>query len=178
MRRSWSDLRSTKTRSSNFLNLPGVASQGRETFPSMTRSHRNVTVAKGQCFCGMFRFAVSGSFGDVRYCHCSQCRRKTGTAFSANAKIRNDQWSFDGPTDLITEFEHKPGLYNAFCSRCGSPLYARSDHDPDDIRVRLGGFDGPIDVTITGHVRTSWKAEWYSIDDEIPQFHEAFIPER
>ncbi len=129
----------------------------------------------GSCLCGLFTFAVSGSFGDVRYCHCSQCRKKTGTAFSANAKIRKTQWTLSGPRDKITEFEHKPGLYNAFCSDCGSPLYARSDHDPDDIRVRLGSFEDTVDATITGHVQTSSKADWYSIEDPIPQFSDAYV---
>ncbi len=132
-------------------------------------------MATGSCLCGLFTFTVCGSFGDVRYCHCSQCRKKTGTAFSANAKIQKAQWTLHGPTDKITEFEHKPGLYNAFCSDCGSPLYARSDHDPDDIRVRLGSFDDAVDATITGHVQTSSKAEWYCIKDSIPQFSDAYV---
>jgi hypothetical protein len=50
----------------------------------------------------------------------------------------------------VTEFEHMPGLFKAFCSKCGTPLYARSEHDPNDIRVRLGGFEGDLDVVITG----------------------------
>ena len=129
----------------------------------------------GSCLCGLFTFSVSGSFGDVRYCHCSQCRKKTGTAFSANAKIQKAQWTLNGSRDKITEFEHKPGLFNAFCSDCGSPLYARSDHDPEDIRVRLGGFDGTVHVAITGHVQTSSKADWHCIEDSIPQFSEVYV---
>ncbi len=132
-------------------------------------------MATGSCLCCLFTFTVSGSFGDVRYCHCSQCRKKTGTAFSANAKIRETHGRCLGTRDKITEFEHKPGLYNAFCSDCGSPLYARSDHDPDDVRVRLGGFEDTVDATITGHVQTSSKADWYCIEDSIPQFSEAYV---
>lgn len=133
-------------------------------------------VASGSCLCGTFKFRVSGSFGDVRYCHCSQCRKKSGTAFTANARINASQWSLLGPFDQITEFEHKPGLYNAFCSQCGSPLYARSDANPSDVRVRLGGFDGDVDARITGHVWTSSKASWYQIEDAIPKFSERYIP--
>lgn len=129
--------------------------------------------ATGQCLCGLFRFEVTGPLGEVRYCHCSQCRRKSGTAFTANARIARDQWRIEGPSALITEFEHKPGLYNAFCSRCGSPLYARSESDPDDIRVRLGGFEGTVDVIITGHVWVSSKAHWYDIEDSLPQYQGA-----
>lgn len=63
-----------------------------------------------------------------------------------------------------------------FCSRCGSPLYARSDADPSDVRVRLGGFDGEIDIRITGHVWTSSKAPWYRIEDSLPEFSEGYVP--
>jgi hypothetical protein len=105
----------------------------------------------GTCLCGSFQYTVEGSFGDVRYCHCSLCRRANGTAFSANAKIDNSQWVLEGPQGDVTEFEHKPGMFKAFCSRCGSPLYARSSRDPDDIRVRFGGFQGSPDLRITGH---------------------------
>ena len=127
----------------------------------------------GTCLCGAFKYTVTGSFGDVRYCHCSKCRRGNGTAFSANARVQTSQWTLEGPKDKVTEFEHKPGMFKAFCSRCGSSLYARSSQDPDDIRVRLGGFKENLDVNITGHVWTSSKATWYTIEDSIPCYPEA-----
>jgi hypothetical protein len=127
----------------------------------------------GTCLCGVFKYTVTGSFGDVRYCHCSKCRRGNGTAFSANARVQKSQWTLEGPKDKVTEFEHKPGMFKAFCSRCGSPLYARSSQDPDDIRVRLGGFKENLDVNITGHVWTSSKATWYTIEDSIACYPEA-----
>lgn len=131
-------------------------------------------MAIAKCLCGLFTVEVEGRFGDVRYCHCSQCRRKSGTAFTANAKIHKSQYSIMGPQELITEFEHKPGLFNAFCSKCGSPLYGRSRSNPDDMRVRLGGFEGQIDVAITGHVWVSSKASWYEIEDNIAQFEQRY----
>ena len=131
-------------------------------------------MATGRCLCGTFEFTVEGSFGDVRYCHCSQCRRQSGTAFTANARVHRSQWSIRGPREQIAEYEHRPGRYKAFCSRCGSPLYARSDEDPDDVRVRLGGFEGELDVRTTGHVWVDSKASWYEIEDGIPCFPEAF----
>jgi len=130
-------------------------------------------MASGTCLCGTFRLTVEGSFGEVRYCHCSQCRRQSGTAFTANARIRASQLSLDGPRDQVTEYEHRPGRYKAFCARCGSPLYARSDYDPNDVRVRLGSFEGELDVTITAHVWTGSKASWYDIGDPLPRHPEA-----
>ncbi len=130
----------------------------------------------GGCLCGTFHYTVTGSFGDVRYCHCSQCRRGNGTAFSANARISKSQWKLDGPRESITEFEHSPGVYRAFCKECGSPLYARLDREPESIRIRLGGFEGEVDARITGHVWVESKSSWYQIKDELPLYEGAFTP--
>lgn len=135
-------------------------------------------MVSGTCLCGAFRFSVTGSFGEVRYCHCGKCRRGNGSAFSANARVHRSQFQLEGPRERVTEFEHKPGMFKAFCSRCGSPLYARSSHDPDDVRVRLGGFEGDLDVTVTGHVWTSSKAPWYEIEDSLPRYPEGFARQR
>ncbi|MCZ6618959.1 MAG: GFA family protein, partial [Gammaproteobacteria bacterium] len=99
-----------------------------------------------------------------------------GSAFSANARIARSQWSLEGPEEELTEFEHKPGMFKAFCARCGSPLYARSSREPDDIRIRLGGFEGSLEVNITAHVWTSSKSAWYTIEDSMPCYLEAIIP--
>jgi len=45
-------------------------------------------MSKGRCLCGEVQFSVAGHMGEVRYCHCSMCRRVTGSAFSANARVR------------------------------------------------------------------------------------------
>ena len=104
---------------------------------------------KGSCLCEKVKFAVAGSLGEVRYCHCSQCRRITGSAFSANAKISKDCFDIEAGKSLIKEFEHKPGVIRAFCSNCGSPVYSRLDADPQNIRVRLGSFSEAQGVDIT-----------------------------
>jgi len=129
---------------------------------------------KGMCLCGDVQFHVTGSFGEVRYCHCSQCRRVTGSAFSANAKINIDNWSIKSGNSLINEFEHRPGILRAFCSKCGSPVYSKVKSDPKHIRVRLGSFESIQDTEITGHVWVSAKASWYNIQDALPCYLEAF----
>ncbi|MEM8862912.1 MAG: GFA family protein, partial [Chloroflexota bacterium] len=96
---------------------------------------------KGKCLCEKVQFQVTGSFGEVRYCHCSQCRRMTGSAFSANAKVSKGAWELTQGEEHIREFEHKPGIFRGFCSNCGSPVYSRLAWDPDHMRVRLGTFD-------------------------------------
>lgn len=126
-------------------------------------------MATGSCLCGAFTYSVEGSFGEVRYCHCKQCRKGNGSAFSANARVNISQWKLDGPAEQVSEYEYKPGRLKAFCAKCGSPLYARVASQPDSIRVRLGGFDDVLDAKITGHAWVSSKAAWFEISDELPR---------
>ena len=56
------------------------------------------------CLCGGIRIEVSGKVGPVVYCHCSRCRKASGTAFGANADVRRKYWRFLTGDGLIREF--------------------------------------------------------------------------
>jgi hypothetical protein len=92
----------------------------------------------GQCLCGKVRFEVSGNLGDVKLCYCELCRRANGTAFSANVRLPITSYKLLAGCGLIREYESSPGAFRAFCSICGSPVFARVTSDPATIRVRLG----------------------------------------
>jgi len=129
-------------------------------------------MTSGMCLCGKIKFSVDGSFGEVRYCHCSKCRKASGSAFSANAKISVDAWRLLEGERLVAEYEQSPGVFRAFCSACGAPLYARLESDEEFIRVRLGSFEGAIEAIITGHVWVSSKSNWFEIEGDLPSYLE------
>jgi hypothetical protein len=82
-------------------------------------------VITGGCLCGTVRYEITGKIGTVIYCHCSQCRRASGSAFAANAPVLSKYLAFVSGKDVIREFESSPGKFRGFCSKCGSPLYSR-----------------------------------------------------
>jgi hypothetical protein len=125
---------------------------------------------RGKCLCGGFQFAISGPIGEVRLCHCDLCRRANGTAFSANARIPLERYRLISGEDLISEYESSPGARRCFCSRCGSPVFARVEKDPDHIWIRLGTLDREIDAGITAHVWVGSKAHWDRLTWTIPSF--------
>jgi hypothetical protein len=130
-------------------------------------------MANGQCLCGAVRYRVFGSLGEARLCHCDMCRLANGTAFSANVSVPRTSYSLLSGEQVIAEYESSPGRYRAFCSKCGSPVYARLIDDPDHIRIRLGGLTGEIDVSIVAHTWVSSNPDWYSIEDSLEQFPES-----
>jgi hypothetical protein len=45
---------------------------------------------EGRCRCGGIEYTIEGEVGSIDFCHCSYCRRASGSAFAANATIRRD----------------------------------------------------------------------------------------
>jgi len=125
-----------------------------------------------RCLCETVRFEITGKLGPVVHCHCSECRRASGSAFATNADVRTRYVRWISGREALTEFEHTPGRFRVFCSRCGSPLYSRVEGDDAVIRVRLGSLDGDPARRSLAHCWVGSKAPWFEITDRLPQFEE------
>ena len=124
----------------------------------------------GQCLCGKVRFEIDGELGETRLCYCELCRRANGSAFSANIPVASEDYHLLVGREHIREFESSPGAFRAFCSNCGSPVYARVANDPVHIRIRLGTLDKETRVRVAAHVWVRSKPAWYAIADDLPQY--------
>ena len=122
------------------------------------------------CLCGGIQISVSGKVGPLVYCHCSRCQRASGTAFSANVNVRRQYWQYTSGAELVREFESSPGVYRAFCSNCGSPVYSRWDAEPEMLRLRLGLLEQDPGRRALAHFWVGSKAKWFEISDSLPQF--------
>jgi hypothetical protein len=129
-----------------------------------------LTVHKGSCLCGNVNYELSEELGDFGYCHCTSCRKASGTAHAANAPISRSHFHLQSGGDSLREYESSPGKFRAFCSRCGSPIYAYLCASPNMLRIRLGSLDTPFTKQPKAHTFVSDKAPWEPITDRIPQF--------
>jgi hypothetical protein len=129
-------------------------------------------VYKGSCLCGSVQYEIAGELGDFGYCHCTSCRKASGSAHAANAPIERHQFHLLTGADTLREFESLPGKFRAFCSRCGSPIYAYLAVSRELIRIRLGTLDTPFTGTPKAHTWVSDKAPWERIAADLPQFPE------
>lgn len=130
---------------------------------------------EGSCLCGRIKYTVNAEPGAFGYCHCTSCRKASGSAHAANAPV--DRASFDivEGKSVIREFESSPGKFRAFCSHCGSPLYAYLSASAEILRIRLGSLDTPFLKQPQAHTWVSDKASWVPIADGLPQF-DAWAP--
>jgi|SRR4051794_6831109 hypothetical protein len=127
---------------------------------------------KGSCLCKSVTYEISGEIGEFGYCHCSSCRKASGSAHAANAPVERSTFLLSSGAEDLKEFESSPGKLRVFCGRCGSPIYAYLRTNPDAIRIRLGSLDTPFTKQPKVHTWVSDKAPWEPIADGLPQFAE------
>ena len=127
---------------------------------------------RGSCLCGGVRYEVSGEIGEFGYCHCTSCRKASGTAHAANAPVERAQFHLVAGAEMLREFESSPGKLRVFCATCGSPIYAYLTTSRDVLRIRLGSLDTPFDMQPKAHTFVSDKAPWEPLTDGLPQFPE------
>lgn len=130
---------------------------------------------EGSCLCGRVRYEITSELGEFGYCHCRSCRKASGSAHAANVGVDRADFRLLGGDDVLREYESSPGKLRAFCSRCGSPMYAHLTASPDVIRVRLGSLDTPFHGQPKAHTFVADKAPWEPIEDGLPQF-DAWAP--
>jgi hypothetical protein len=125
---------------------------------------------EGSCLCGNVRYQISGELGDFGFCHCTSCRKASGSAHAANAPVDRARFRLTSGQDTLREFESAPGKFRSFCGRCGSPIYAYLAATADVIRIRLGSLDTPFAKQPQAHTWVSDKAPWGPIGGDLPQF--------
>jgi len=131
----------------------------------------------GKCLCGAVEIAIKGNISDIIHCHCSLCRKNSGTAFATNGFINSADFKIISGEDNLTTFSFKPGRNRHFCTRCGSPVYSSNDQDTKRFRIRLGILDSDIIEKPISHNFVSSKANWEDLDVDLPRY-DAFEPSR
>src|SRR5437016_14437903 len=84
----------------------------------------------GGCTCGAVRYAVRGEPTKVGICHCTSCRKETGSVFMAYA-----DWL---PQAFETTGEVRTFDGRSFCPNCGSRLFSLGD---DHVEFKIARFD-------------------------------------
>ena len=126
----------------------------------------------GSCLCGQIRYELQGELSDFGYCHCRSCRKASGSAHGANAGVARDNFKLTDTRGFLREFESSTGKFRAFCTNCGSPIYAYLVKSRQSIRIRLGTLDSTFSKLAKAHTFVGDKASWEEIGEHIPQFEE------
>ena len=78
----------------------------------------------GGCACGAIRYSCSVEPIFSCNCHCRDCQRATGSAYSAELGVPADAFHLtEGvPAYYVARSDRENNLKRGFCSKCGSPV--------------------------------------------------------
>ncbi|MBI3199325.1 MAG: GFA family protein [Rhodospirillales bacterium] len=122
----------------------------------------------GKCFCGAVHYAVPDEFLYAMNCHCSNCRRTTGSAFKPFAGIARAKLTVARGRDKLMVFGDE-GANDTHCRVCGSLLYSVV-RDGAFVHVALGTLVDAPSIRPTMHIFVGSKAPWFTITDDLPQY--------
>lgn len=132
---------------------------------------------EGHCTCGHVRYRLTDRPLFVHCCHCTWCRRETGSAFAVNAMIESDRLELlTGRVEMVdTPSASGKGQQIARCPRCHVALYSHYAGSGAILSfVRVGTLTDPAECPPDIHIFTSTKLPWVTLGDGKPVMEEYY----
>ena len=104
-------------------------------------------------------------------CHCKNCQRQAGSAFSTLAGVPTSDFNFtSGQPKLYKDSDTDSGntVERYFCGNCGSPIYSAIAAQPDTLFLKTGTMDDTSGFTPQFHVWCDSKQDWVSLEENVP----------
>lgn len=130
-------------------------------------------MATGSCLCGKVHYAISGNLGIFQYCHCSRCRKFTGSAYGANLIVAAADFKWTAGEKYVGRFEleNAKRFATQFCTQCGSSLPWLSK-TKEVVVVPTGTLDDDPEIRPTQNIYWDSRACWYVEADALPKHAE------
>ncbi len=126
---------------------------------------------KGGCLCGQVQFTSSADPLVAGHCHCTDCRKTSGTGHASNlcvpsaaVTIEGDLSSYARPADsgnIVTRM---------FCPKCGSPICSHNNAMEGMTFFRASVLDDPEVYQPQMAVYRSRAPSWDHADPNIANF--------
>lgn len=131
-----------------------------------------MTDIRGKCLCGRIEFRISGVLPDIYQCHCSLCRKATGSSSNSALIVLGENFEWVCGQEYVSSYVNETGYRSDFCSKCGSPV-------PNPLGARpkywipAGLLEGNVGLEVAAHLHVGSKASWDAILPNGLQYQEA-----
>lgn len=135
---------------------------------------------KASCSCGELEIEVNGEPKVVVACSCSNCQKRTGSAFVVSAYFSNDNViAMNGEYKIFTSTGDSGGkIERRFCPSCGSTVFWEAGFIPQSIGVAVGCFSDP---KFPPPIAAAWcesKHDWVTFPNSMPTSNNQEFPKR
>ena len=133
----------------------------------MSKSYR------GSCLCGAVSYQFHGPEYVFQYCHCSRCRKFTGSAHATNIIVAPDQFEWLTGADQLGRFEHPEAKHFAtcFCRQCGSSLPWEAQTG-GAVVIPAGTLDDDPEIRPSQNIFWKDRVAWREAVESLPHYDE------
>lgn len=122
---------------------------------------------EGGCNCGAVRYRVEGDPMVVAQCHCRNCQRQSGSAFSVNLLVKHGNLTTTGELTTYVDKDTLSGapISRMFCGICGSPILSAFSNGSGMVVVKAGTLDDPTPFAPSVSVWASRVLPWVQLPE-------------
>jgi hypothetical protein len=125
----------------------------------------------GSCLCGKVEVQVLDKFEFIGYCHCSECRKWSGSAFATGGLVDSEDFKVTSGERFVSYYRKSEETDLGFCSSCGSSLFSKKLKHGKYV-VRLGILNDTPTQRPNIHIFVASKAPWFELTDQFNKFNE------
>lgn len=124
----------------------------------------------GSCLCGAVRYTASGDAQRFYHCHCSRCRKATGTGHATNLFLQG-RLTFHSGESRIRSYKPPDAerFTNTFCEVCGGRV-PRFIEKLGMVFIPAGSLDDAPTLRPQARIFLDSRADWSCDDAALPGF--------
>ena len=132
---------------------------------------------EGGCRCKRVRYRLDIPALPKGYaCHCRDCQTWSGSAFSLQFLVREDELEVTGEPALYERTTEDRTSSQRACPVCFTRVYNTNTRRPGLAVVRAGTLDHSDELTIVAHIWAKRKLAGIDIPEGVPSWPEAAPP--
>jgi hypothetical protein len=125
----------------------------------------------GGCLCGKVRYTFTARPIFEGNCHCRDCQKATGSAYTPAVFVPESKMSITGEVKYYQSKADSGRLIDrGFCPECGSQLFSKLELIPNVIGIRAGTFDDPNRYQPKVDIYTDSAAHWDVMNPLLEKF--------
>lgn len=125
----------------------------------------------GQCLCGQVTYQSTSEPLATLVCHCKNCQRQAGAAFSLNVVVPTETVTTTGNLKLYKDSADSGNAVDReFCPDCGSPIFSKPAANPAITIIKAGTLNDTSSLTPGVQIWCDSAQNWVDLGKNVPGF--------
>ncbi|RRS06075.1 aldehyde-activating protein [Aquabacterium soli] len=130
---------------------------------------KTAALLSGGCLCGQVRYTAQTGRAAAMVCHCRDCQKQSGSAFSVLFALPAVDLALQGELrTYVGTADSGNTVHRRFCPECGSPVTTELPARPGLVVVKAGTLDDPTWLRPRMHLWCDSAQPWVALPADLP----------